>query len=174
MLATGVASRPCHIGQKAQQCHRSCSDAPSLAEFGSIPLLRADVARSTPSRTRAMASMRRTTRQSLVRLAMKRNSRAEISGRVMAIARPIYPSMISAHTDSDLPTYARSIVESMAFGAYGRLRQTLKLVPSPRHSGCNVIFEHCIVSCVLGLIRLRLECFEGTPLVFYFSRRDVV
>ena len=48
-----------------------------------------------------MASMRRTTRQSLVRLAIKRNSRAEISGRVMAIARPIYPSMISAHTDSD-------------------------------------------------------------------------
>ena len=33
---------------------------------------------------------------------------------------------------------------------------------------------HCIGSCVLGLIRLRLECFESTPLVFYFSRRDVV
>ena len=45
--------------------------------------------------------MRRTTRQSLVRLAIKRNSRAEISVRVMAIARHIYPSMLSAHTDPD-------------------------------------------------------------------------
>jgi hypothetical protein len=45
--------------------------------------------------------MRRTTRQSLVRLAIKRNSRAEISVRVMATARPIYTSMLSAHTDSD-------------------------------------------------------------------------
>ena len=33
-LATGVASRPCHVGQKAQQCRRSCSDVPSRAEFG--------------------------------------------------------------------------------------------------------------------------------------------
>ena len=48
-----------------------------------------------------MASMRRTTRQSLFRLAIKRNSRAEISVRVMAIARPIYTSMLGAHTDSD-------------------------------------------------------------------------
>ena len=66
-----------------------------------MPLLRADVARSTPSRTRAIASMRRTTRQSLVRLATKRNSRAEISVRVMAIARHIYPSMLGEHTDLD-------------------------------------------------------------------------
>ena len=35
-------------------------------------------------------------------------------------------------------------------------------------------YKWCIFSCVLGLIQLRLECFEGTPLVFYFSRRDVV
>jgi hypothetical protein len=34
-------------------------------------------------------------------LAIKRNSRAEISVRVMAIARPIYSSMLSAQTDSD-------------------------------------------------------------------------
>ena len=34
MLAPGVALRPCHVGQKAQQCRRSCSDAPSLTEFG--------------------------------------------------------------------------------------------------------------------------------------------
>ena len=34
VLATGATSCPCHVGQKAQQCRRSCSDAPSLAEFG--------------------------------------------------------------------------------------------------------------------------------------------
>jgi hypothetical protein len=34
-------------------------------------------------------------------LAIKRNSRAEISGHVMAIARHIYSSMLGAHTDSD-------------------------------------------------------------------------
>jgi len=83
-----------------------------------------------------MGSMRRTTRQSLVRLAIKRNSRAEISVRVMALARPIYPSMISANTDSDFCGIGNFKVSQLfglvvLLGVMVRVKGVLRRIPEP-------------------------------------------
>ncbi len=77
-----------------------CTRSPGV--WRSIPLLRAAVARSTSSGTGAMASIRRTTRPSLVRFAAQRKSCADISVRVILTAPPMSTSLLPEAIDSEM------------------------------------------------------------------------
>ena len=95
VVKTTMAAPRCHADQKAQQSPPQCGDAPNLKAFDDlIPLLRAAIARFTPSRSNVMASMQPTKRLSLVVFAVQRKSVTDTLVRVIFTAPPVHSSLL--------------------------------------------------------------------------------